>query len=191
LSVLALTVTALAAVAAGVALASSPTGTVTETINVGVRSLTISPTSATMCTPQSPMTFPNGVCDSSPVTITNGLAGGHVEVNGASALPNDGSGNGWVLCGGAGLTCSGGASPNFVPGTNEYEESNANATGGGVSPPFFTTTPACDMAFQAGNAGCVSSPSQVSSELLEITGPTSSSDQSPVFNTTVTWTAAP
>jgi hypothetical protein len=188
--VAALTVAAGALVIDNTAGAATPSGTVTETINVGVRSLTISPTSVTMCTPQSPLTFPNGFCQSPNITITNGAAGGHVEVNGASALPNDGSGNGWALCGGTGLTCSNGVAPNVVPGADQYEEGTGN-TGGGLSGPDLTSTPACDTSFDSGGTGCVSTPGQVSTEFVGITGPSSSSDQSPMFSTTVSWTAAP
>jgi hypothetical protein len=173
-----------AGVTAGAAVAASSTGTVTETINIGVRSLTVSPTSAAMCTPANPLTFPNGNCGSSTITITNGPAGGHVDVQGASALPSDNSGNGWALCGTAGNNCTGGNAT--TPGADQYLEQVTPANGG--FGPALSTIPVCDTAF---SAGCVSIPGEVGAEAITLTGPSSSSDQSTTFNSSVTWTAAP
>jgi hypothetical protein len=189
-------VVAAAPLAASALAASS--GSVSETIYVGVRSLTVSPGTVSMCSTGSPLTFPNGSCQSVPITITNGAAGGQVEVNGAPAVPNDEVTN-WSLCGAVGgNTCTGTPTCTPVgglqvcapapPGDDQFEESTGNA--GGFSGPDLSATPACDSAFDSGG-GCASNPGQVGTETVNLTGPTSSTDQSPIFSTSTTWTAAP
>lgn len=187
-----------AVLTAGSSLAASPTGAVTETINVGVRSLTVSPNAVSMCSSASPLTFPNGSCSSPPITITEGPAGGHVEVNGANAAPSDQAGNAWSLCWPAGAppasisSCS--AQPQLQPAQDQYDEYTAqlDATGKILAVgPWLTNAPACDGAFDGAAGGCAATPGQAANEVVGLTGPSASTDQSPTFTTSVTWTAAP
>jgi hypothetical protein len=166
---------------------ASPSGTVQETINVAVRSLTVSPGSVGMCSSTSPLTSPNGLCQSPTVTITNGQAAGNIDVSGANAVPSDESGNDWTLY----------SSLSGPPGVNQYEEGTYSvdypvyAPGSTVPAPgaLLTTTPQCDLAIS--NESCYAQAGQASHEYVELEGPSSSSDQSPIFSTSVTWTAAP
>jgi len=171
------------------AVAASDTGSVSETISVGVRSLTVSPGSISECTAGAPMTFPNGACISAGVSITNGAAGGHVDINGANAEPADG-GYPWTLCGpGLTATCSGSGG---LPGQDQYRQQTLGASS--VAGPYFGNAPICDTAFDgtvSGTADCTSTPGQVGNETVEVWGPSSSTDQSSTFTSSITWTAAP
>lgn len=187
---------ALAGATAGVALGSS-SGTVSDTINVAVRSLTVSPTSVSMCTPSSPLTFPNGQCSSPNITVANGQAGGdHIQVQGTNAVPSDVVDHGqsppdWALCFGAGCGTSG------HPGGDQYSQQTEttsilqtlNQTFGVA----LSTTPTCDFGFGGDqtNENCLGAAGESVGETLLLTGPTSSTDQSPTFSSAVTWTAAP
>lgn len=160
---------------------ASGTGAVTATINVGsqVLSLTVSPSSISFCTPQSPLTFPNGTCiASAPVVVTYGTTSGHIDVNGADAVPQD-SGTHWTLCGGSGAACT---KANNTPGLDQYEL--------GTSSNFIlTNTPQCDTAF---NDTCLPvSPGQPANETYLLEGPSSSTSSASTFTTTITWTALP
>ena len=187
-----------AAATAGGAVAATSGASVTETINVGLRSLTVSPTSAALCTPASPLTLPNGNCVSPTITITEGPAGGHVDVNGADATPVQVLGNSWVLCSpAAGSPLCLGASNLTIggtnPGTDQYYEQTAPNTGpsfGNVGT-VLSNTPACDLAFDSAHGDCVANPAQSATEVIGLIGPTSSNDQSTSFTSSVTWTAAP
>jgi hypothetical protein len=173
-------------------------GVADETIYVAVRSLTVTPNVFSMCTAGTPLNFPNGLCESAPITITNGGAGGRIEVSGGNAVPSDQVTN-WSLCGAGGNSCTGtpvcttapgglqlcGAAP---PGVDQFEQSTGNA--GGFAGPNLAPGLACDTAFDSAG-GCVSSPGQVGTESVDLTGPTSSTDQSSTFSTVVTWVAAP
>lgn len=161
--------------------AASGTGAVTATINVGsqVLSLTVSPSAISFCTPGSPLTFPNGTClASSPIAVTYGSTSGHIDVNGADAVPQD-NGTHWTLCGGGGAACT--KSTN-TPGLDQYEL--------GTSSTFIlTNTPQCDTAF---NATCLPvSPGQTVNETYLLEGPASSTSSASTFTTTMTWTALP
>jgi hypothetical protein len=71
----------------------------------------------------------------------------HVDVNGANALPADGSGNGWTLCIN-GFDCGHPPTEFVPPAQDQYAEfpqsqlGNLLATG-----PYLTTTPQCDVSF--------------------------------------------
>jgi hypothetical protein len=139
--------------------------------------------------------FPNGACiaAANPITVTNGTAPATIGVNGADMVPAD-SGPRWTLCGVA-LPCS---SSQFTPGLDQFLETLSASpgydSGAQQGPgPFvpLDNTPQCDITF-AGVAGnvCNAAPAgAVSQEFLAMTGPSSSTDSSSTFSTTVTWTA--
>jgi len=188
-----------AALWASSALASATSiSSVQETLNVGVRSLTVGPSSVGMCSGASPLTFPTGHCDSPQITITNGPVGGHIAVNGTSAVPSDKNGNDWTLCGGTGgAACS--ATDQFgqtVPGPDQYNEWDWAPNGAPHYVQVLSTSPQCDGAFDTPVTtnefvGCRASPGQAADETLHLIGPTQSEDQSPTFCTSVVWTAVP
>ncbi len=165
-------------------------GSVSATINVGssTLSLTVSPTSFDYCTTQNPLSFPNGTCTSSSnVTVTMGNVGGHVEVNGADAVPANGVGTSWTLCGGTAgapsCTDTGGA-----PGADQYSE--IDLVGNQVFlNGFLGNSPSCDLNFLGSD--CVASPNQTESESFELIGPASSTTPASAFSTSITWTALP
>ncbi len=171
-----------------VPVSADTSGTTTGTINIAVRSINVSPstTSFNACADNlshatgSVLSFPNGNCGTIPgVTITNGTAPGHIDVQGANAIPSD-SGTPWTLCGGGGSSCTGGTST--TPGTNQFLE---QATGGG---PILTTSAQCDTGF---SSGCAATSSQATTEILALFGPSASTDTSTAFTTVWTWTAVP
>ena len=139
--------------------------------------------------------FPNGACVAAdnPITVTNGIAQATIVVDGADMVPAD-SGPHWVLCG-LNVPCS---SSQFNPGADQYVETvsavpgyNSGAQQGPGPFVAFDDTPQCDITF-AGTTGNVCNPAPggaVSKEFLAMTGPTSSTDSSSTFSTTVTWTA--
>jgi hypothetical protein len=154
----------------------------TETIDVGVRSVSISPTEITICS-QAPLTFPNGICRADGITVTNGQVGGHIDVNGGDAVPSD-AGTGWTLCTAiVGGTCTGSSSE---PGQDEYSQYTTATTGAG---PAMTISPQCDTAFDG--TDCSAGPGQTKTEDIVLTGPSAVTDTSSTFTTSVTWTAVP
>jgi hypothetical protein len=175
---------AVAAVPVGSALAAT-SGSVSETITVAVRSVTVSPSSASLCSSASPLTFPNGRCQTSNITITNGSAAGHIDVNGADAIPAD-SGTHWTLCAGTvAPTCSGGGNA----GQDQYRENTFNNSNTSIRPDL-TNTPQCDTSFAPGSA-CAAAAGQSTKEFIAMTGPSASTDTSSTFTSSVTWTAVP
>jgi hypothetical protein len=174
--------------------APTPNATVQQTIYVAVRSVTVSPNSVSMCSADAPLTFPNGDCYlplGSGITITNGGVGGHIDVQGASAQPADG-GQDWTLCGGV-VPCTGNGSPGVDQFTEFGQGTKPFIGGGDVT---FTTSPQCDMAFDnspygVGSPGCMTTPGQEAVEYTDLVGPSSSTDQSQSFTTSVTWMAVP
>jgi hypothetical protein len=171
---------------------ASPSASVQEAITLGVRSLTVSPNSISTCASATPLTFPNGGCMSSPTTITNGPVGDHIGVNGAPAVPSDGAGPSWSLCSGS---CSGPGSGNSeLPGIDQYLEMTIPASKEGFFGPALDDGLLCDTAVDSDSStpDCYASPGQASTEAVWLySGPFSSTDQSPIFTTTVTWTAVP
>lgn len=183
---------------------ASSSGTDSATVNLApppVRSVTVSPTTASFggCTgpsgtgssvDPSELEFPNGLCfvgSSSPtgttgVTITNGAAPGHIDVNGQDATPADG-GTSWAL-----ITTG-------TPGADQFRE----ATNGSQFPSvpsnevIVPTIPVCDTGFTvtSGNGDCTATANQLSTELLVLEGPSASSDQNGPFTVVTTWTAVP
>jgi hypothetical protein len=159
--------------------------TATVTLNVVIKSVTLSATSLTygQCrggySTGSALGFPNGTCSAGPVSVTNGAAPSTILISGANAVPSDG-GTQWTMCV---RTTFNPCSPN-APGPNRFAESNA--PGGELTP-----SPTCDAAFRINGAGCpVSPPGLRRTETLTLTGPSSSTDQSPRFTTQITWIAS-
>jgi hypothetical protein len=185
---------ALVLVAAGLvtlpAAAASGTGSVSATINVGSNalSLTVSPSTFDYCTPTAPLTFPNGPCPaSSDVTVTFGNVAGHVDVNGADAVPL-GGGTHWTLCGGTsgGPACTGGASE--TPGVDQYAEGEFIGTTVPTNA-LLGNAPICDLGF--GPTCGEATAGQSATEKYIMVGPSSSSSTASSFSTSITWTALP
>jgi hypothetical protein len=170
-----------------------------------VVSVTVSPSSAafggctggngsvnTASTPGA-LGFPNGRCwlgtpgdhGSFPVTITNTGVAADIFVNGAPAAPSDG-GTQWGLCNlganpAAACTGPGGK----MPGANQYLVQNF--AGANENTDGLTDTMSCDTEFAAGTCSALQGDSQ--QEGLELTGPSSTADQSTRWTVTITWTA--
>jgi hypothetical protein len=177
---------AAAAVPAGLALADS-SGTITETIHTGLLSVTLSTNAVDLCSSATPLTFPNGSCTSSSITITNGAVPANIEVNGADAVPSDG-GTSWTLC------SSGGPAPACTLPTAQGQDQFSEQTLGKFMGPILAnatvnTPPQCDTAFDSSAQGCTASAGQVGNERIQLVGPSASTDPSLTFSTSVTWTA--
>jgi len=179
----------------------------TATINVAVRSVAVAPTSTTFDTCRdslgnptgSALLFPNGNCNttgSHNVTITNGQAAGHIDVQGADAIPADNLTR-WTLCGGStafgGSNCTG--SSTTTPGQDQFREYDCNPAtplSGCAVGPNLTTTAQCDTAFDGGaGTACTATSGQTVTEILSFVGPASSTDSSTTLTTLWTWTAVP
>ena len=168
--------------------ASASSGSsVSATINVGASalSLTVSPSAVSYCTANTPLSFPNGQCTSSPdVTVTMGNVGGHIDVNGADAVPSGFASTHWTLCGGStgapSCTGSGGA-----PGKDEYSEAEL-ITGQIFTNSYLANTASCDIAF--GNS-CPAAANDSRSETYQLVGPAASTAAASSFTTSITWTA--
>jgi hypothetical protein len=171
------------------------TGSSTATINLGVRSITVSPATITysVCTDNSGnptgtyLSLPNGTCTtaSGAITVTNGTLPSDIEVQGANAIPSD-SGTNWTLCQLLATNCTGASN---TPGANQFAEIDYTGSSPKQFGPDFETSPQCDIAFNAGS--CTAAASQAANETLSMEGPSSSTDASQSFTTVVTWTAAP
>jgi hypothetical protein len=184
-----------AAIPAGVALAAS-SGSVTETISVGPQptlSVTVSPASASLCS-SAPLTFPNGACNTPAITITNGTAPAIIDVNGGDAIPTDG-GTHWTLCGPVPPTaptmapqCTASGIPAANPGQDQYNEVALQSPGPGLTD--LSDSPQCDDSFAATCASGGSTPANHAvTEMIDLLGPSGSTDTSSTFNSSVTWTA--
>jgi len=158
---------------------SSGDATATIPVTPLVRSVTVSPNAVTYgnCTKGgASLTFPNDTCTTPAVTVTNTGSAGHINVHGSDAVPSD-SGTHWSLLGGT--TTS-------PPGPDKFAELTANTAGGPGT--TLSNTDACDETF---TMGCTASANQSANETVGLTGPSSSSDSSSSFSTTITWTAVP
>jgi hypothetical protein len=187
---------AMAVLALGGAVPASAdtSGSATATVNTAVRSLTVSPSTTTFdacfnsagLNTGGTLAFPNGECIATiaPITITNGAAPAHIDVQGSNtAVPSD-NGTPWTLCNVnvSSIPCSG----NHLPGQDQFTESTDGITGGtGLS-----TSPQCDTAFTAAGT-CIAAAGEASTERLRFRGPTTSTDNSPRWTTVWTWTAVP
>ena len=158
----------------------------TATINVAVRSLTVSPASVTysQCYDSSlnstgaAIVIPGGYCQGldNNISITNGSVAGHIDVQGSDAVPAD-NGTHWTL------------TSNNVPGTDQFLE-ETTSTPNGFSGPKLATAPACDTAFDE-TTHCAASAGQTGSEKLYVVAPSATTDPSTSFTTVITWTAVP
>jgi hypothetical protein len=194
----------IATLAAAVPANASSTGTNSATVNLApppVRSITVSPTTTSFgnCTgpngsgssvDPTELEFPNGLCTvgssgpagTSGITITNGAAAGHIDVNGQSATPAD-NGQSWSLV------------VTGTPGTDQFRE----ATNGSQFPAVSSnevivpTIPVCDTGFNvvSSSGDCSAAPAQSSTEILVLEGPSASTDQNGPFTVVTTWTAVP
>ena len=191
---------ALAAAAALAAPASAQTtttsGNVSATIPIFVKvySVNVSPSSFTFsnchdnaspANPTAGLYLPNGSCDSSGAPLTVQVTSNidsHVTVIGAPAAPSDGLGASWNLCdpsGAAAAQC--GAGPSTPPGGNQFRMQV-----GGSSSPVSALNTAGELDTNFAAAGSAT-PGQFVAESLTITAPSSSTDISPSFTTSVSW----
>jgi hypothetical protein len=204
---MAISVMALVSLSAAPALAAS-TGSSTATINVmtAVYSVTVSPAAFSFgncsggTSTSSSLGFPDGHCGygssagstfATGVTITNTGAAGHINVNGANAVPSD-AGTPWTLCSEGGGTCTNLVGGLYYPGANQFSVETLSDDSSGNAYIVLSNSPACDQAFDAGPAGgcsAASGASQIEGQILS--GPESSTDTSSTFTTTLTWTAGP
>jgi hypothetical protein len=187
-----------AGMASVVPVAASTSGASTATVNIAVRSITVSPASftfdscgedGTTTSTGSVLVIPGGTCGStSAITVTNGSAPGHVDVQGVDAIPAD-AGTHWTLCS-ATVDCSGpslgcGGCGNY-PGADQFTERDQVGANNG---PDLTTSAQCDTVFAP--SSCAASSSQAVVERVSLWGPNSSTDGSTSFTTVWTWTAVP
>jgi hypothetical protein len=165
-----------------------------------VRSVTLSVSSAsyTNCvygsSTSAQLGFPNGACVAAgnPIVVTNGTAPATITVTGADMVPQDGATH-WTLppAPGAFNGCP------ATPGADQYCETLALSPGpdsGTAQTPqqylSLANIATCDLTF-TGFFGCgAAQPGQASNEFLAMTGPSSSTDASSSFSTTVTWIAS-
>lgn len=179
--------------------AASTSGSSTGTVNVtppAVRSITVSPASFTFgacydhanTSTGSTLAFPNGYCyianNGSGITITNGTAASHIDVQGADAVPSD-AGTHWTLCTVGTSSCLGSSNQ---PGQDQFGE---RVDVSGQADPWLTNSTQCDTAFDAPTSSCAATAGQATTETLTLVGPSGSTDTSTTFSTVLTWTAAP
>jgi hypothetical protein len=137
--------------------------------------------------------FPNGACVAAdPIVVTNGTAAATIMVTGADMVPQDGATH-WTLPPAPGVFngCP------VTPGADQYCETLALGPGPDSGPAealqqylSLANTATCDVTF-TGFFGCgTAQPGQASNEFLAMTGPSSSTDASGSFSTTITWTAS-
>jgi len=180
-------------------------GGVNVTVNTAVRSISVTPSSATYgdCSGGSAdaLNFPNGECRApssqvvpASITVANGPVSGHVNVTGASFFGLDMDTNSqWQLCNtidnglGGNPGCTGASG---VPGQNQAHESAVHAANT-LSQIALGTAAQCDNAFVGDNSGCTASANQSEQEYLSLVGPSSTTNPTSTFSTTVTWTAVP
>jgi hypothetical protein len=203
LAALPLTVVALLTLGEPAAFASGSGSTTVALAVVPTRSITVSPatTSFASCSggkaptasTASALGYPNGECSVGkagttgvfPITIKNTGTAGDVDVNGASSVPSD-KGTGWVLCNAGSHPAPACTGAGGDPGVNQYKEENfakGEENGDGL-----TSTSACDPVFDP-KGGCTASAGQSESEGIELLGPSSSSDTSTSWTSSITWTA--
>lgn len=185
---LALCASAAAFAGSGAARAASPAA-VTAKINIAIASVTVNTSSVTFghCTGGysigNLLGFPNGRCTAGPVTVTNGNVPGFIDVVGAPAYPVQ-PGPAWVLCG-TGTGAPACTNPGGLPGADQFSEVDGQQQ--------LYDYQQCDLYFgQAPGGNCVDSPPGATrNETLTLTGPRNSTDQSPQFQTQITWTIIP
>jgi hypothetical protein len=153
------------------------------TVDVAVRSVTVTPNSITLCA-TTPLQVPFGSCQlNGAVTVTNGTAKSHIDVQGADAVPSDG-GKHWALCGTLHEPC---ANSTHAPGVDQY---TVRTLGTGEQY-LASQTSVCDFAFKSACSGGGVPGGASQTETIILDGPQASTDPSPRFTTTITWTAVP
>ena len=161
-------------------------GSSTGTVSVAVRSVTVTPDTFTFGDCQAGgtvMSFPNDNC-SAQVTITNGTAPAHIMIRATDFAGSEG-GTPWDLCI-VDTPCSG-TDGNF-PGVDQARIIK------GFPSDDLSNDDICDTAWwpEGGDAeGCAAQPNQSVTESLILYGPESTTNGSPLFSTTVVWTALP
>lgn len=170
---------------------------ISATINVvppAVKSVTVSVTDLTYgscgggSSTANQLGFPNGHCQASGYTVTNGNTAAQIDVTGADAVPSSGATAHWTLCNGQVIgPCTG---TGYFPGQNQYGETVINPTTVNQWQTALANSAQCDLGFWNSNTTCGTSAATTSaSEYLVILGPSASSDGSSTFTTTVTYTA--
>jgi hypothetical protein len=167
----AVALSAVALVATGVpARAGNSVGVTIGVVPAPVKSVTVSVSSLTYgsCSGGSStagqLGFPNATCSTASYIVTNGNAAAQIDVTGADAVPSSGLTH-WTLV------------PN-MPGQDQYTEGIV-----GTTFTLLTNSPQSDRSFGSAAAG------YSQSEAAIIGGPSSSTDASPTFTTTITYTA--
>jgi hypothetical protein len=159
-----------------------------STVSQAVKSVTVSPTSTTYdrCTNGTSTTtalgFPNGACAASQaISVTNGNTPATILVNGADMVPSD-NGAHWTLVN----TVNASADHYYetVGSTNGF---NSGPTQVGGTFQALSNAAACDTVFFP---GCNSAAGQHATENLAVTGPSTSSDTSTSWSTSIIWTAS-
>jgi len=188
------------AVPAGADTNASSTGSV----SVLVRSVTVSPSTFTYqdCKYHdnkptgtvAGLVIPDGFCTTAGnvLNVTNGPVASHLEAASTGFTPSDG-GTPWSLCTPVARAdlpaCTG---PLFgtghqlpTPGTDQAQVELSSA----ISPNGIdlSSTPQC----YGRGATCMETPGRVDQETAILVGPNSSTDQSPTFSNTLTWTVVP
>src|SRR5207244_526564 len=95
------------------------------------------------------------------------------------AVPPAG-GRHWTLCGGSGTACSNAGQP----AKDQYTLRTTNSTNGAPSV-ILTNGAQCDIAFSP--TACRGVANASTTEYLQVTGPTDSTDNSGSLTTTITW----
>jgi hypothetical protein len=158
---------------------------ITATINVAppaVKSVTVSVSTLTYSTcsggssTSTQLGFPNGACNAAAYTVTNGSTAAEIDVTGADAVPSSGGTKHWVLV------------SSLAPGVDQYRELVHNASAGPNSPTL-SNSAQCDTNFVPSTNPCTDAAGATSSEIAFLTGPSSSTDPSSTFTTTITYTA--
>jgi hypothetical protein len=169
-----------------------------------IRSVTVSPASASFATcsggmasqntrsTTSKLGFPNGRCVVGlvnpgiyPITITNTGIASAIYVSGSSASPADG-GTEWALCNrgfNPFVDCRG---HDGLPGSDQYFVENFSPLGDRHS--GLSDTPTCDIEF---GPRCWAVQGASQTEGLELIGPSGSSDSSTKWSLTITWIPVP
>jgi hypothetical protein len=165
--------------------AAAASGSVATTVNIAMVSLTVSPGAVTLAqcsggnsTPTR-LGFPNATCTGGTVTVTNSGAGSHISMQGGNAIPSD-NGTPWsLICPASTPQCATWS----TPGADQFGLELIFPIGGGE---FVLPTPQPDVMFGTGGAA---TSGQSVPEPVDLWGPASSTDPSPSFTTTITWTA--
>ncbi len=186
----------------------------TGTVTLAVRSVTVanstggSTFSYDVCrttsslTPTAGLPLPDGFCNNSddPVQVTNGLVPDQIQISATDFVPSDGTGAPWTLCENVGSApglpaCTGSiaalnGSLQAIPATlgsdvPGLDEASLQVQGWAVG-----IDPSLDKALDTTTNQDAPTGASVTEDMT-LEGPYTSSDSSPSFSNTVTWTALP